>query len=148
MKKIFAAILAIALLCSISPQICMAIESDLISNTVVPIADADVITRNAMGISQGVAYITLFCDPNDASVNFIQATSYIEKYVNSQWVTMTLENGGTQWTNVVGSNTMNLPVEQKITMGTGQYRITTTFAIYYIGVGNKYKTATYTATYS
>ena len=59
---------------------------------------------------------------------------------------MPLESGETEWTNTASGTSMNMFVEQKITTGSGNYRVITVFAIYYIGVGTRYETATCEAT--
>ena len=139
MKKIFVAILVIALLCS---PVCLAANDDNHWEIIVEPASSENIVKNTTGIYNGIAYIQLYCKTNSSTAISITATSYIEKLVGSQWVVMPLENGDTEWTNTVSGNSMNLSVEQRITTGAGRYRVTTTFAIYHIGVGMRYETAT------
>jgi hypothetical protein len=145
MKKIFAAIIAIAILYSIAVP-CFASENE-IWEIYGDERSGSITVDNRTAAYNGVAYAVLYCQPNDASVTFIQATSYIQKFVNGNWVTMTLEDGNTQWVDYASNRYMNLSVEQALTAGRGDYRITTTFAIYFYGVGNTYKTATCYFTY-
>lgn len=147
MKKIFAAILIIAMLCSTMAPTCLAANNDECWEIIAEPASSENIVRNTTGIYNGIAYIQLYCKTNNSSVISITATSRIEKKVGNQWVVMPLENGDTEWTNTASGNSMNLSVEQRITTGTGTYCVTTTFAIYYIGIGTRYETATYETTY-
>lgn len=147
MKKIFTAILIIAMLCSTMAPTCLAANNDECWEIIAEPASSENIVRNTTGIYNGIAYVQLYCKTNNSSVISITATSRIEKKVGNQWVVMPLENGDTEWTNTASGNSMNLSVEQRITTGAGMYCVTTTFAIYYIGIGTRYETATYETTY-
>lgn len=148
MKKIFSAILVIALLCTMMTPICFAAENENYWSVITGTKHADVNAETGANVYNGTAYITLYCQPNDASVNFIRATSYIDKNNNGQWTRMELENGDTEWVNYASSSSMNLSVQQKLTAGKGEYRITTEYAIYYIGVGYEYVTVSCTVNYA
>ena len=148
MKKIFAAILVIALLSSAMAPACFAAENDVVWTIIAEEKATTINATNTMIIIDGIAHITLYCKPSGATATYIQATSYIEKQVGSQWVVMPLENGDTQWSNITSSTTMNTLVTQKLTTGTGTYRVTTNYVVYLAGIGNRPATATYTAIYN
>lgn len=97
--------------------------------------------------STGLVQITLYCDSESAATYRIKSTSYIEKLTNGNWVRMTLEDGSTFWINNANGKYMDLVVEQQLTAGKGQYRITTQFEVI-SGMGSESSTHTSTVTYN
>lgn len=144
MKKILAFVLMLSLLCSYT-TICYALcpettdANDFITFT------SGVITRSTIQLDAdaGVIEIRLQCETSSAATYRTQAVSYIEKFVNGSWVLMTLNNGATSWENHAGTS-MDITVEQPVTMGSGQYRVTTNFTAYTFGEGNSYASNTRT----
>lgn len=145
MKKIFISILVTVLLCSTFSTYAFA-ATDNIDITIAP--NSAVYAYDVMGIANGTASITLYCNSGNSETLYIQATSYIEKLVGSKYVKIPLENGQTEWTNTVSGSVMNVAVSQKILTGTGQYRVTTQYLIHNSCTGNQVITATHIANYS
>ena len=121
-KRVFTLIVCVTLLlsCLMPMQAFAADEDDLQINLMTPMLVYITTATSSFEISGGVAYMSTLMTAS--GVDELRLTSYLQKYVNGSWSTVT------SWSKTVSGNSGSLSSSYSVTSGT--YRVRSYFYAY------------------